>query len=180
MLENFSHYTGDIWDLKESHAIVIPVNLQGVMGRGIARQCKDRHPEQFYEMAQWCVHMRQSDSDNLVLFAADTDLLILFPVKHDWKDKADLMLIDKSLKQLRSLILKRDKFHNKFVRVALPEVGCGFGNLKWEYIENTVKGMLEDVGRYITLVHPTKALLNTYPDAFQAGVKRDPLTESAS
>lgn len=36
--------TRDIWELLGSHKIVIPVNLSGPMGRGLALQAKKRYP----------------------------------------------------------------------------------------------------------------------------------------
>lgn len=34
----------DIWELVDTHWIVVPTNLQGTMGKGLAQQAKERFP----------------------------------------------------------------------------------------------------------------------------------------
>ena len=82
---------GDIWDARDevdSASYIIPVNLVGTCGRGIARQMKDRYPQ----AANWYKKICSDISwwnrvEPLPAYrAGGATEIIFFPVKHNWRD----------------------------------------------------------------------------------------------
>ena len=53
--------------------------------------------------------------------------IVAFPVKHHWKEKADLELIETSCKQLKDLIDQEG-----WGKVILPRPGCNNGKRDWD------------------------------------------------
>src|SRR5579864_8821625 len=99
-------YTGDIWDLTD-HLIVVPINLQGVMGRGIALQAK----EKYKGVQDWIRDlMYTSDVHWTKRLPVYENKLIMFPVKYSWQDKADIDLI---LRSAHGLIGVTEKYTRK-------------------------------------------------------------------
>jgi hypothetical protein len=60
-----------------------------------------------------------------------------FPVKHHWREKADLDLIERSARQLVELA---DRFG--YQRLLIPRPGCGNGQLSYEEVRPVLKGIL--------------------------------------
>lgn len=149
---------GDIWDLRKTRKIVIPVNLAGPMGRGLAYQAKMRYPGLEERWKKAC--MQQKVYPGRVKLAGP---LILFPVKYHWRDKADLELIEGSLGSLTTFDF----------RIALPQIGCGFGELDWDAeVAPLVERYLDDKDN-VALVIPTRAVYARYKEAFRPGARKD-------
>ena len=135
--------TGDIWDFhKQGHWIVITTNGsvkangEAVMGggkvRGTAFQAKQRFPGVAKILGD---AIRESGN---VLHHWGKEGLIFFPVKHNWWEKADLVLIEQSTKELRDFF--NDVIADYPIPIYLTRVGCGNGGLDWE---TQVKPILE-------------------------------------
>ena len=56
-----------------------------------------------------------------------------FPVKHNWYEKADLELIERSAMELRAIL------QAKKCRTYIPMVGCGNGGLDWVDVKPRLK-----------------------------------------
>jgi len=120
---------GNIWDeYDKGRWIVITVNgtirKDGacVMGRGIAKQVAIKFPKFPYILGAAI----RKEGNNLFVFGDFR--IITFPVKHHWKEQADLELIEKSLKQLVDWADNPRK-HGKFYIV---RAGVGNGCRDWE------------------------------------------------
>ena len=131
---------GNVWDY-HADCVCIPtngtVNRRGecVMGRGVARQAKERYPG----LAKWIGDIIHSHGNVLHLLGElehGRDLLCTFPVKHEWFHTASPSLIRKSAGELKVLA---EKWTDKVF--VLPRPGCGNGGLFWE----TVRPLLEDL-----------------------------------
>jgi hypothetical protein len=155
---------GNIWDeIDNCDAIVITTNgtvkANGacVMGRGIAREARDRYPGVDLTLGQ----LIQSKG-NLV-FKLDRPIwsgplrpyvalrLVSFPVKHNWYEKACLTLIESSTVSLRLLA-----DIEKWKMVIMPRPGCGNGNLKWEDVRPVIEPILDD--RFVVMSFPDAGL----------------------
>ena len=121
----------DLWDLWEAGAwIVVPTNGSikkngdAVMGAGVALQAKRRLP--------WLpgdIGTVIATYGNVVLVLG-VDHIVTFPVKHDWKQGADLALIEASAKQLLHWFMDANlNYVERPETVFLPWVGCGNGGL---------------------------------------------------
>jgi O-acetyl-ADP-ribose deacetylase (regulator of RNase III) len=56
--------------------------------------------------------------------------LVVFPVKHEWMELADLALIQQSAYELIALADRLE-----WRRVVLPRPGCGNGGLTWDQVQ---------------------------------------------
>lgn len=148
--------TRDIWLFKDTHWIVIPTNLQGPMGRGLAYQANKRFPGL---EKSWKKHCREGEEKPVFW---DMYKLILFPVKYKWKNPADLDLVENSLKSI--------EHWNELT--ALPQIGCGFGERNWETeIYPLVKKYLSKKDNF-TLVIMSESVRSKYSKSFLPVRKR--------
>jgi len=106
-------------------------NGEAVMGRGIALQCKTKFPEFPLVLGKELEYI-----GNEVIYFPGCDL-ITFPVKHNWWEDADLVLIRRSAIQLEKLL--RDFPYIEKIYMTKP--GCSNGKRDWE---TEVKPILMD------------------------------------
>lgn len=134
----------NIWNFHEEKGtslIVIPTNGtlkrngEAVMGAGLAKECKERYPEFSFIFGR----MMKSVGNRTLFFSMFN--LITFPVKHNWYEKADLKLIEKSCQQLKEMM---PKLPQGFV-ITMPKVGCGNGKLSWKDVEPIIQKYLPDI-----------------------------------
>lgn len=108
-------------------------NNECVMGRGVAFQAKKKYPQLAKAIGRL---IRESGNHVYHLSAYD---IVTFPVKHNWWEKANLMLIRQSIVELETLI----NIMPEIKKVALPRPGCGNGRLSWEEVKPLV-AILDD------------------------------------
>lgn len=135
--------TGDLWDYVNDGCIVITtngaLNSRGecVMGRGTAAQAKRRYPG----LAVRIGNMIKVYGNHVYMFQMNTtkgEMLITFPVKHNWQEPADPELISRSVKELLHL---SSRVHGNFY---LPRPGCGNGGLHWDDVKPLLSKHLDD------------------------------------
>lgn len=136
--------TGDIWDCP-ADVILITTNGsirkdgKAVMGRGVAKQARDKFP------IVDTVLGRSLKSDGLsVCKIYEYSLgrrrqVWAFPVKYLWHLRANMGLIVDSAIQLKHLALIDS--NRIFV---LPKPGCGNGQLDWEDVRKLISPILPD------------------------------------
>jgi hypothetical protein len=138
---------GDIWELAPKvGAICITTNgairNDGacVMGRGVALEAKKKFPGMDIMLGY-----RIENSGNVVHdlgFTTGGYYVFSFPVKHHWKQDADLLLIHDSAEQLVELC---DKRYSDMEKILVPRPGCGNGNLDWkEQVKPVIEPILDD------------------------------------
>lgn len=159
---------GDLWDFwDQGYVVVVPTNRfvspkgRAVMGRGVAKQAANKFPglEQRYA--------KSLKKGHALVYYPDLRLL-MFPVKPDrdenggpgYKAKADLEMIRDNVKRL-------SKWQGG--KVALPAVGCGFGELKF----NVVLPILQELSDEFTLVLRDNSVEGKYPESFRPAARRD-------
>lgn len=104
-----------------------------VMGRGIAKQAKDRIPGIDRELG----YLVRSTGNHCYFLGSG---IFSFPTKEDWRDDSKLVRIKKSAWELDKAALKY--YYLKFY---LPRPGCGNGRLKWEEVEPIMKQLPDNV-----------------------------------
>lgn len=164
---------GDLWDFhNRDYHVVIPTNLEtrrngsAIMGRGVARQAVDKFPglEAWYGRAIW-EHNHTDVKYNAVW------RIFCFPVKSHWRDRADLDIIKNSAASLRRSV-EAIRVGGRIPSVALPLVGCGFGELDPEQ----VLPILEDAflgSDTFTLVRRSGEVNKRYAASFRPGARID-------
>jgi O-acetyl-ADP-ribose deacetylase (regulator of RNase III) len=121
-------HQGNIFD-SGCMALVNPVNCQGVMGKGLAKEFKKRFPHNFkvYKIGCSSGYVRTGKvfpcSDN-------QQIIINFPTKDDWRKPSEYEYIEKGLKDLVET-LKDLPF---ITSIAIPPLGCGLGGLDWDKV----------------------------------------------
>lgn len=137
--------TGNIWDYHEKgHWIVITTNgtikKNGscVMGRGVALQAAKKFPDLPALIGQ---HLRDRGND---CFSVPILGIISFPTKHNWWEKSDLNLIEKSCKELVNLINNPCRGMETISKVYLVRPGCSNGKLDWKDVKPILEKYLDD------------------------------------
>lgn len=128
---------GDAWKLKCDFNYLaittngfVKTNEHAVMGRGIAKQAKDKYPGVDHLLGKKI----QALGNHVHLLAAD---LVSFPVKHNWWETADIELIKRSCTELMTFLGNNET-------ILLPRPGCGNGKLKWEEVKKVIAPLLDD------------------------------------
>ena len=135
--------TGDIWDFhKQGKWIVITTNGtvknngEAVMGRGLALQAAKKFPGLALRLGKVI-----KQTGNYLHHDGSTGL-IFFPVKHNWWERADMVLIEESTKELLDL------FNNHITDYPFPiylvRPGCGNGKLNWKDVKPILEKYLDD------------------------------------
>lgn len=119
---------GDIFD-SPAQVIVNTVNTVGVMGKGIAKEYKDRYPEMFRLYQQACKSQRLTIG-KLMLWYGEDRWILNFPTKEHWRGKSKIEYIEKGLQEFC------DKYADyNIVSIAFPKLGCGNGGLDWKSVK---------------------------------------------
>lgn len=147
--------TGNLWTYPADVRVIttngtVKKNGECVMGRGCAREAVigSRGNCGSWPGLPHILGAAIQEYGNLVCYLGacvtpSTGLLYSFPVKHNWFDKADTKLIERSAKDLASLV------NDKSI-VVLPRPGCGNGGLKWEDVKPVLDPILDNRFHVIT------------------------------
>lgn len=140
---------GDLWEYPAS-AIAITTNAItrksdgfAVMGGGCAKEAADRWPG--LPMAVGAALL--ANGNHVFCFRNWVGLkdLITFPVKHHWRDPADLVLIERSCHEAVAMADKED-----WEICVLPRPGCGLGLLSYDLVRPVIAPILDDRFHVIT------------------------------
>ena len=126
---------GNLWDWHDKgYWIAITTNgvirMDGacVMGRGIARQAKNKFPQLPYDLG----NSIQAGGNQVHQFSKYQ--IYTLPVKHHWRERADLDLIVRSCHQLNSIAEK----------TYMVRPGCGNGGMLWDVVKPAIENILDD------------------------------------
>jgi hypothetical protein len=130
--------TGDLWDRHDAGSWIV-VTTNGVikrdgscvMGRGIARQAKDRFPRLPFELGA------KIEARGNVVFSFPQYRIYTLPTKHDWRERADLDLIVSGCHQLVEIVTT-----DQVVYLVRP--GCGNGGLAWNIVQSAIAPVLDN------------------------------------
>lgn len=133
---------GDLWD---SNADIIVITTNGatrkdgaaIMGRGVALQAKNRYTGIEHVLGR----LIRENGNHVNIITGNIPKIVSFPVKHHWRERADLKLINQSVLEL---ILLVNRLYPNYTAVALPRPGCGNGRLRWEDVKSIIRPVLDD------------------------------------
>jgi O-acetyl-ADP-ribose deacetylase (regulator of RNase III) len=123
----------------ESVCIVNPVNLEGVMGKGLALEFKKRFPNNFINYKKAC-KSKELIFGELYFFNENEKLICNFPTKTVWREQSNLILIDIGLEKLKNKIISFN-----IQSVTIPKLGCGLGGLEWTTVRELILNRLKNV-----------------------------------
>lgn len=125
---------GDILLSPLSFAIVVPVNVMGVAGTGLAKQVADRYPLWLDAYKILCRNKHLVGAGDVVITHTpqlERRWWINFATKRHWKEGAEPSSIEKGLQKMANGI--RSKTYPQ--HIAIPALGCGLGGLRWDQIK---------------------------------------------
>ena len=159
----FREMAADLWEVAlrlKADAVCITTNgtvrSDGacVMGRGCAREALERFPGIGYRLGE---AIRRFGQGKVISLGHPTDrtgkempyILVSFPVKHNWWEKADLSLIERSAR-----ILAKAADEKGWRVVVMPRPGCGNGGRKWEEVKPILQRYLDE--RFVIVRRPAR------------------------
>lgn len=152
-----SYTKGDIFD-STAEAIVNTVNTQGVMGKGLALQFKERYPANYkaYRAACKAGHVRVGE-----MFVTEASsgllsprrLIVNFPTKTEWRKPSEYSYITEGLVALRTLIESA-----KIKSIAIPPLGSSNGGLSWPVVRKMIEDALADIDCDVIIYEPNDAI----------------------
>ena len=116
-----------------AQVLVNTVNLDGVMGKGIALQFKKIYPDMFKKYQEYC-ESKLFTMGNLWLYKTESKWILNFPTKLHWRERSKLEYIELGLKKFVDTYSQQN-----ITSIAFPKLGCGNGGLDW----NIVKPMMD-------------------------------------
>jgi len=135
-----------------AQALVNPVNTDGVMGKGLALEFKNRFPVNFKAYHKACKD--KSLDIGSVLVCQEKDVYVVnFPTKRHWHEKSRYYYIQMGLHSLARAIEK-----HRIGSIAIPALGCGLGGLEWDPVRGLIEARLKDLNCDIFLFGPKKDL----------------------
>ena len=117
--------------------LVNTVNCIGVMGKGMALECKLRFPEMFIKYKD-CCDKKLFKPGYLQIYKNSKPWILNFPTKIHWKDPSKIEYLEKGLKKFQ------DEYLNKNISsIAFPLLGASLGGLSEELVYETMTKYLE-------------------------------------
>lgn len=163
---NISLISGDMF-FSNMQTLTISVNLQGIMGKGLASRVKYQFPDVYVFYQDVCrakkiteikpyLYQRETSMDEEL---ADLSLplntpnsikwFLLFATKRKWRDNSRLEDIEGGLDWIRKNAKKQG-----IKSLALPALGCGLGNLSWSDVGPLMCRYLHDIGIHVAIYLP--------------------------
>lgn len=134
---SITYHTGNIFDAT-TDAVVVTVNCVGVMGKGIALECKQRYPNVFTKYQLMCKNGMVQIGQNTIAEVTNSKNavqdIILFPTKEHWRHGSKLHWIAQGLDDLVELI-KQEHLSS----ITIPPLGCGNGGLHWPSVDKLIQ-----------------------------------------
>ena len=117
--------------------LVNTVNCIGVMGKGMALECKLRFPEMFIKYKDSC-DKKLFKPGYLQIYKNSKPWILNFPTKIHWKDPSKIEYLEEGLKKFQ------DEYLNKNIKsIAFPLLGASLGGLSEELVYKTMTKYLE-------------------------------------
>lgn len=123
------YVTGNMFD-READCYVIPVNCVGTMGKGLAREAKERFPDLNREY-QTVLRTGELHIGHPCLARAHQQDFLLFPTKWHWREPSRYEWIQDGLN-----VAEFEFWDNSHDTIAMPKLGCGLGGLEWRVVRS--------------------------------------------
>jgi O-acetyl-ADP-ribose deacetylase (regulator of RNase III) len=120
-----------------AQTLVNTVNTMGVMGKGIAKEFKARHPRMFRDYKELCDH-HQLKVGVLHLWRGSKPWVLNFPTKTTWRQPSKIEYVEAGLQKFRSSYERMG-----ITSASFPPLGCGNGNLDWHDVRPLMERYLK-------------------------------------
>lgn len=140
----FVYRTGNIFE-SDCEVITVTVNCVGIMGAGIAKQCRLKYPKTFEQYRRKC-KAGEYHPGQPVLTNYERKIL-LAPTKAHWRNDSKYEWVEEILKRIA-------KNAHRFESIAIPPLGCGHGNLDWKRVRSMIQIQLGHLTQRIEVYEP--------------------------
>jgi O-acetyl-ADP-ribose deacetylase (regulator of RNase III) len=170
--DNISLIEGDMF-FSDMQTLTVSVNLQGIMGKGLASRAKYQFPDVYVYYQDACrakritatkpaVYKREASLDEELADLAtplntpnSVKWFLLFATKRRWQENSRLDDIEGGLAWFR------DHFRAQGVTsVALPALGCGLGGLEWADVGPLMCRYLHGIGIGVAIYLPRERAID--------------------
>lgn len=126
-----------------AEVIVNPINVVGVMGRGIALVMRQSFPHMFEVYRDLCAEGALKPGV-LLYYAVGPRVIVNLPTKRHWRDPSRVADIRAGLSTLAANMPSPNLDPHRFpcTSIAMPRLGCGSGGLDWD---RDVRPLVDDV-----------------------------------
>ena len=171
--DNISLIDGDMF-FSNLQTLTISVNLQGVMGKGLASRAKYQFPDVYVAYQDVCrakritatkpyLYKRESSLDEELadvgapLIAPNAiKWFLLFATKRHWKDNSRLDDIEGGLAWVRA------NYQTQGIQsLAMPALGCGLGGLDWKKVGPLMCKYLHGINISVAIYLPREHQIET-------------------
>lgn len=129
---------GDLFS-SPAQVLVNTVNLDGVMGKGIALQFKKLYPDMFKQYQFYC-EQKMLQIGKLWIYKTPNKWILNFPTKNHWRNKSKMEYIEKGLQKFVDTYIDRG-----ITSIAFPKLGCGNGGLDWKDVKPVMDRYLKNL-----------------------------------
>ena len=119
--------------LSGAQVLVNPVNCVGAMGKGLAKEFKNRYPTMFIGYHQDCKQGIYKPGYCFLSHQKDNQWIANIATKQDWRDPSQKDWVIQGIKNLvHDITMSQGRYRTQALRsVAIPRIGCGLGGLDW-------------------------------------------------
>lgn len=139
---------GNIFE-SSAETLVNTVNCVGVMGKGIAKDFKEKYPEMYAEYVALCKREKVKPGEPFYHQDLRGVSIINFPTKNHWRSPSKLSYI------ISGLDWFRENYEDLNIKsIAFPPLGCGNGGLSWSVVGPLMYSKLNDLPIDIEIYAP--------------------------
>jgi len=165
--KNISLMRGDMF-FSQMQTLTVSVNLQAIMGKGLASRAKYQFPDVYVAYQDMCrsksltasrpcLYKREASLDEELADQTGGPIktpnaakwFLLFATKRRWQENSRLEDIEAGLEWFRQNF-EREKVKS----VAFPALGCGLGGLPWSQVGPIMCRKLHDIGIDVAIYLP--------------------------
>jgi O-acetyl-ADP-ribose deacetylase (regulator of RNase III) len=125
---------------QDMQTLVNPVNTEGVMGAGLALAFRDSYKGLFEEYREACKGDVFAKRGFFVFDVDDTRKVLCLPTKRSWRHPSRLEWIEEGL-----WYLANEYESYGITSLAIPEIGCGRGQLSWTDVRPLIYQYLDPI-----------------------------------
>jgi O-acetyl-ADP-ribose deacetylase (regulator of RNase III) len=138
--------TGNIFT-SECQTLVNTINCVGVMGAGIALECRLRYPEMYDKYVEFCKEGKIKPGI-LWLYKSEEKWILNFPTKLDWKRPSKVEYLHAGLKKFR------ETYEYKGIQsIAFPLLGADKGGIPASVSESILLSYLDSLPIHVEIYH---------------------------
>ena len=119
-----------------AQTLVNTVNCVGVMGKGIAKEFKEREPSMFSAYKRIC-ERKELSPGKLWLWKGTNSWTLNFPTKIHWRNPSKIEWIEAGLEKFAANYRKLG-----IEEISFPRLGCGNGGLDWDEVRPVMEAHL--------------------------------------